>query len=113
MNYIKSLDIAIINLGKHAAFDKVIPSKIFEFMAMGIPILGGISGEGKNIILKNNIGICVNQDDIDAMYYEICSLRKNTLKLDQYRKNCVTATSKYNRERLAQEALSFLIKKES
>lgn len=41
--YLKA-DILFLNLGKQAAFEKVIPSKIFEYAATGKPILAGLSG---------------------------------------------------------------------
>lgn len=37
-------DVLFLHLGDYAAFHKVLPSKIFEYAAMGKPILAGVSG---------------------------------------------------------------------
>ena len=52
IRYWSILDLAIIHLKKSDLFKTVIPSKMFECMAMGIPILHGVEGESADIIEK-------------------------------------------------------------
>ena len=33
-----------LHLGAHAAFEKVLPSKLFEYAALGKPVLAGVAG---------------------------------------------------------------------
>ena len=37
-------DVLFLHLGAHAAFEKVLPSKLFEYAALGKPILAGVAG---------------------------------------------------------------------
>ena len=53
----KNADILFLHLNNHNAFKKVLPSKIFEYAAMGKPILAGVSGysaEFLNTYVKNS-----------------------------------------------------------
>jgi len=44
------------------------PSKIYEYINLGIPIIGALpDGDGKNIINSNGYGIGVNYDDISSV----------------------------------------------
>jgi len=40
----READVLFLHLGRFAAFQKVLPSKIFEYAALGKPILAGVSG---------------------------------------------------------------------
>lgn len=37
-------DVLFLHLGAHAAFEKVLPSKLFEYAALGKPVLAGVGG---------------------------------------------------------------------
>ncbi|HVO48305.1 MAG TPA: glycosyltransferase family 4 protein [Steroidobacteraceae bacterium] len=37
-------DVLLLHLGRHAAFEKVLPSKLFEYAALGKPLLAGVAG---------------------------------------------------------------------
>lgn len=43
-------DILFLHLNSYSAFEKVLPSKIFEYAAMGKPILAGVSGYAAKFI---------------------------------------------------------------
>ena len=47
--YLKS-DILFIKLNDYTAFKKVLPSTIFEYAALGKPLLAGVTGFSKNFI---------------------------------------------------------------
>ena len=40
----RDADVLLLHLGRHPAFEKVLPSKLFEYAALGKPILAGVSG---------------------------------------------------------------------
>jgi hypothetical protein len=56
-NYWSLLDVSIIHLADQPLFETVIPSKIFECMGMGIPVLHGVRGESAEIVTSSNIGL--------------------------------------------------------
>lgn len=45
-----SADILFLHLNDYSAFEKVLPSKIFEYAATGKPILAGVSGYAAEFI---------------------------------------------------------------
>ncbi len=53
IEYYNSSDVLFLQLNNISAFDKVIPSKIFDYGSFDKPILAGVSGIAKNFIEKN------------------------------------------------------------
>ena len=48
-------------------FKTVIPSKVFESIGMGIPILHGVKGESADIIRNGNVGKVFNPEDVESL----------------------------------------------
>lgn len=44
INAYRDADVLLIHLGRHAAFERVLPSKLFEYAALGKPVLAGVGG---------------------------------------------------------------------
>src|SRR5690606_11702410 len=55
--YWSLLDASIIHLKRTDLFKSVIPSKLFESMGMGIPVLHGVEGESAAIVEQENVGL--------------------------------------------------------
>jgi glycosyltransferase involved in cell wall biosynthesis len=51
----RAADVLFLHLGDHAAFEKVLPSKLFEYAAVGKPILAGVAGYAARFI-REEIG---------------------------------------------------------
>jgi glycosyltransferase involved in cell wall biosynthesis len=51
----RAADVLFLHLGSHAAFEKVLPSKLFEYAALGKPILAGVAGYAAQFI-RQEIG---------------------------------------------------------
>ena len=45
-------DVLFMHLGAHRAFEKVLPSKIFEYAAVGKPILAGVAGFAEKFVRR-------------------------------------------------------------
>jgi glycosyltransferase involved in cell wall biosynthesis len=56
-------DVSLVLLKKSELFKTVIPSKIFESMAMKIPILLGVQGESQEIIEAAQSGYCIEPEN--------------------------------------------------
>ena len=67
-------DASLVLLKKLDLFQTVIPSKIFESMAMGKPIVLGVQGEVKDIIEEAGCGICIQPEDAGELAQAICRL---------------------------------------
>lgn len=64
-------DVSLVLLRKLDLFATVIPSKIFESMAMGKPILLGVLGESRTIIEEARAGIGIEPEDAGALAREV------------------------------------------
>jgi len=46
----RAADVLLLHLGRHVAFEKVLPSKVFEYAALGKPLLAGVAGYAARFI---------------------------------------------------------------
>jgi glycosyltransferase involved in cell wall biosynthesis len=46
----RAADVLLLHLGRQAAFERVLPSKLFEYAALGKPILAGVGGYAARFI---------------------------------------------------------------
>ena len=63
--YWSILDASIIHLKKNPTFKSVIPSKLFECMGMGIPVLHGVEGESTEIVKQFKVGLDFEPENAD------------------------------------------------
>lgn len=68
----KNADIGFVSLQGQLA-ELCVPSKLYEFINLGLPILGVLGGDGKNIICTNHYGIVAD--------YNTPSLRNSILEM--------------------------------
>lgn len=73
--YIDKSDIAFLSLKSSPIFDKTVPAKLMAYMAMGKPILGVISGEGKSLINTSKCGIAISPGKVTEIIKAIDKLR--------------------------------------
>lgn len=75
---LQKYDIAFIPLKKRI-FGSV-PSKIFEYSRLGLPLLYFAGGEGGAIIKKESLGWVVPVNDYDALQNFICSISQEKMR---------------------------------
>jgi glycosyltransferase involved in cell wall biosynthesis len=46
----RAADVLFLHLGAHRAFEKVLPSKLFEYAALGKPVLAGVAGYAADFV---------------------------------------------------------------
>ncbi|MGA2733309.1 MAG: glycosyltransferase family 4 protein [Syntrophobacteraceae bacterium] len=108
VRYWSLLDASIIHLKKTDLFTSVIPSKLFECMATGIPILHGVAGESAEIVRKENIGLVFEPENADQLCRRLIELRSNKALYDSLRAKCIKAAKNYDRSDLASRMLAIL-----
>lgn len=69
-----SFDVSVVPLRKLEVFKGVLPSKLFEAMAAGRPVIVSIDGEVRDIVEHANGGIYVDPERPDLMAQAILSL---------------------------------------
>lgn len=65
--YFAAADILLLTLKRDPAFSRVIPSKLQSYLACGKPILGGLDGDGADVIREGDAGLVVPAEDAEAL----------------------------------------------
>jgi colanic acid biosynthesis glycosyl transferase WcaI len=68
-------DVCVTNLLDEPYLAKIIPAKVFEYLACAKPVVGGLAGEGARVLDESGGGIVVPPGDADAMAIAIAELR--------------------------------------
>ncbi len=107
--YVGALDASIIHLRPHPLFKSVIPSKIFENMAMGVPMIHAVEGISAGIVEHAGAGICIPSGDPQAMADAVMTLKRDPGTLKQMREQGMEAAVKhYSRDVKAREVIRSL-----
>jgi glycosyltransferase involved in cell wall biosynthesis len=107
-DYWALLDASIIHLKKTELFTTVIPSKTFESMAMGIPILHGVEGESARIVEQEGAGIVFEPENAQALASAILELAGDPQLRARLSANGRAGAKNYERSRLAGRMLAIL-----
>ncbi|NCC40347.1 MAG: glycosyltransferase WbuB [Gammaproteobacteria bacterium] len=106
--YWSLLDVSIIHLRKADNFTQVIPSKLFECMGMGIPVLHGVAGESAEIVVREGVGLVFEPENAQALCDGLLRLAQDQALSQQLRAHCLDAAPRYDRSRLARQMLGVL-----
>ncbi|HLG35907.1 MAG TPA: glycosyltransferase family 4 protein [Bacteroidia bacterium] len=106
--YLSLLDIGLINLRKSEAFEKVIPSKLFELAAMEIPVLLGVQGEAQKLLMKYNAGTCFEPENKDDFISKLMDLKNNSRLREEVKAGAALLAKDFNRKMLAQKMFELL-----
>jgi glycosyltransferase involved in cell wall biosynthesis len=104
-------DVSLVHLKNDPVFATVIPSKIFESMAVGLPILYcGPKGDGTDIVEHCKAGVVVPAADPQALAAAAKQLAANSSLRLEYATNSAASAPAYSRERQAAACLAVLKK---
>lgn len=106
--YWSLLDVSIIHLKRTPLFETVIPSKLFECMAMGIPVLHGVAGESAGIVEREGVGLVFEPENDSALAELILKLTSDAPLHAEISRRAAEAAKRYDRTRTAAEMLSAL-----
>jgi glycosyltransferase involved in cell wall biosynthesis len=73
--YLLAADACLVPLRRSEVFKSAIPFKMFEAMAAARPVILGVEGEAKEILLEAGGGIAVPPDDSEGLANAILKLR--------------------------------------
>jgi glycosyltransferase involved in cell wall biosynthesis len=103
--YWSILDVSVIHLKKTALFTTVIPSKLFECMGMGIPVVHGVAGESADIVRDEGVGIVAEPENVEEICNAILRLKNEKDFYMTCKENGIKAAGKYDRKVLASQML--------
>ena len=107
-DYWALLDVSIIHLKKTGLFTTVIPSKLFECMAMAVPVLHGVQGESAAIVEREAVGIPFEPENAKALVEALRRLKNDGQLYRRIKKKGPVAAKRYDRSALAVEMLDIL-----
>ena len=102
-------DACLVHLSKVDLFEHVIPSKIFETMAMERPIIMGVRGRAQDIVLTAQSGVAM-EPECDGQLFEILDwMSKDREAVEEMgRRGRVFVTEHFNRDVLANDMFLIL-----
>ena len=106
--YWSLLDASIIHLRRTELFRTVIPSKLFESMAMGIPVLHGVEGESADIVSKHRVGLLFEPENAEALLQAVFKLADDPQLRETLRENGQKTANRYDRAVLAGKMLDVI-----
>ena len=104
--YIEISDYSLVNLKKSNDFKNVIPSKIFENIAMYKPILLGVEGESKKLINNYGVGVCFIPENQASFLESINEIQK--LNMESFKINCDKMVVDFDRNNIAENLINFI-----
>ena len=101
--------VSLVPLKNTNLFRTVIPSKIFESMGMGVPLIISVpEGEATQIVRNTKSGVVVAPESPEQLAEQIRQLADNSALVQQLSRNCQQAAPHYSRASLSEEMLSAL-----
>jgi len=102
---LKSIDVALVPLKNLPLFKGAIPSKVFESLAMEVPLLLGVDGEARNhFIEKGKAGLFFQPENADELAKQALFLAENLGERLEMGKNARRyVTENFDREKIAND----------
>jgi glycosyltransferase involved in cell wall biosynthesis len=103
-------DVSLILLRKSEAFKKVIPSKMFEAMAMACPIVLGVEGEAKELLQAAGAGLAITPESAAELAANVVRLAEDReLAAGLGNRGLAHVRENFDREKLAARFLDLLV----
>ena len=102
---LKSIDVALVPLKNLPLFKGAIPSKVFEALAMEVPLLLGVDGEARNhFIEKGKAGLFFQPENAEELAKQALFLSENLVERLEMGKNARRyVTENFDREKIAND----------
>ena len=97
--------LSLVTLQKKPLFKTVIPSKIFEIMAMGHPILTTVDGESRRIIEEASSGVFVEPENAAELAATVLNLSKSASLEQMGLRGISFVQNNFSRDELANSLL--------
>ncbi|MCF7810543.1 glycosyltransferase family 4 protein [bacterium] len=108
-DYWSLCDVSLVHLKDSPTFKTVIPSKIFEAMGMGLPILlVAPKGEASNIIETDKVGVWIPAADPEVLARTVIDIKMDESLMNKWKKNSLNSAKLHTREIQAQKMIDVL-----
>jgi glycosyltransferase involved in cell wall biosynthesis len=101
--------VCLVPLRDVPVFDAFVPSKLFEMLAAGRPIIGAVRGEARDILRRSGGALVVDPERGDQLAVAVDRLRADPeLRAELARRGRAFAEQNYDRDALAARYLDVL-----
>ena len=108
-DFLAATDACLVLLIRSELFKTVLPSKIFEAMAMGRPIVLGVEGESRELVEEGGCGLCIEPENDAALADAVLKLAQNPgLRRELGERGQDYVARNFDRETLAMRYLGIL-----
>lgn len=108
-NYLSNLDIMLVSLKNAPVFTTVLPGKLFEGMAKGLPmVIIAPEGEATEFVRKNGLGVSLPPENPEKLKTCLLSLLESPEKLRAFSLQGIKEAPRFDRNHLALDALKVL-----
>lgn len=102
-------DVSLIPLKDNPVFSTVIPSKLFEAMGMGVPVIMSLPpGEATQIVESTETGLTVEPENPVQIANAIKKLAGDGDLMSRLRSNAIKSVDRYSRDELAARMLAVM-----
>jgi glycosyltransferase involved in cell wall biosynthesis len=102
-------DLTLIPLRDNPVFAGVMPSKLFEAMAHGVPVVMSLpEGEATALVREQGCGVVVPPEDPEALAAAIRTLSRSRARLNELRERALAAAPNFSRQHQAERLLRVL-----
>jgi len=109
VNLNQVIDVHLVHLINNPEFKKVIPSKIFESMALKKPIIMGVLGESNDIVAKAKCGINITPENYNELNIVIKKFIDNRFLVKEFGENGYNFLfQNYSRKKLANKMIEYI-----
>lgn len=106
--YLSIVDVSLIHLRKRPVFKTVIPSKIFESIAMEKPVLLGVDGEARKLVEKYKVGLFFEPENSNDFLQKLIAIKNDKNLYIELKRNCRRASYDFDRRILARKMLEII-----
>jgi glycosyltransferase involved in cell wall biosynthesis len=109
LSFYRASDLCLVPLRRLPLFQKVLPSKLFELMGNGCPIICSVEGEAAALVKRAKAGLCIEPESVEALLAAIRQLDADPQLRQQLSENGKQfVTTYYLRSMLAENYLKAL-----
>lgn len=109
LSFYRAGDVSVVPLKRLPIFKKVLPSKLFELMGVGCPVICSVEGEAAALITAAESGLCIEPENVGALIEAILRLRGDRELRARMSKNGRSfVKTRYLRSALAEKYLDAL-----
>jgi glycosyltransferase involved in cell wall biosynthesis len=107
--FYNSSDISLIPLKNIELFKTFIPSKMFEIMACGVPIVASLEGEAADILNRSKAATVVKPDNPEKIRHAIIEIKSDKVLYNRLKENGPDFVEQnYSRKKLAENYLEIM-----